>query len=73
VTTKRRVEAALRAEERRLDKANSGLHRFDSIQPTSKPGCNWTANFRCIASITPMDELREALERVQARFPMVDW
>ena len=73
VTTRRQVETALRAEARKLDKANRGVHIFDPIQRTLGAGCNWTSAYRAIGSRVPLDELEAALERVQARLPMVEF
>jgi hypothetical protein len=71
--TRKQVEAALAREAAKLDKAHTGIHRFDPIQRTLRAGCNWTANFRAIGSRVSLDEMRDALERVQARFPVVDF
>ena len=68
-----KVTAALRAEGKKLDRANRGTHVFDAIQPSGQKGCNWTANFRAIGSSAPLDDLRAALERVQAKYPVVDF
>jgi hypothetical protein len=73
MTSIAKVSAALRAEGKKLDRASRGTHLFDAIQPSGLKGCNWTANFRVIGSSTPLDDLRDALERVQAKYPVVDF
>jgi hypothetical protein len=73
MTTRRQVEAALKAEARKLNEANRGTHVFDPIQRTLGTRCNWTATYRATGSKVPLDELEAALERVQEMFPMVEW
>jgi hypothetical protein len=53
--------------------ANRGSHVFEAPQPTGEVGINWTANFRAIGSSVPLDDMEAALERVQAKFPVVNW
>jgi hypothetical protein len=73
MTSIAKVQSALRAEGKKLDRASRGTHLFDPIQPSGFKGCNWTANFRAIGSITPLDDMRTALERVQAKYPVADF
>jgi hypothetical protein len=73
MTTVAKVQAALRAESTKIDRAHRGVHVFDPIQPSGLIGCNWTSNFRCIGSSVPLDDMRAALERVQARYPVVEF
>jgi hypothetical protein len=67
------VDAALAEEAAKLNAEHRGIHRFDPIQRTLGAGCNWTASFHVIGSRIPLDLMREALERVQARYPVVDF
>jgi len=72
--TRKKVEAELAAEARKFDKSNRGVHRFNPIwQTDDDPPFNWTTNFQLVASNLPMDDMRDALERVQAKFPKVDF
>jgi hypothetical protein len=71
--TRKRVEAALAKEAAKLDAAHSGIHRFGPIQRTLDAGCNWTSTYQAIGSRLPLDDLEAALERVQARYPVVDF
>jgi hypothetical protein len=73
VTSLAKIQAALRAEGKKLDRTGRGTHLFDPIQPSGLKGCNWTANFRAIGSATPLDDMRTALERVQAKYPVVEF
>jgi hypothetical protein len=67
-----KVQAALRAESRKLDRRYRGVHVFEPIHETpATAGCNWSAGFHCRGSDAPLDELRDALERVQAKLPIV--
>jgi hypothetical protein len=71
--TRKQVEAALGREAARLNASNAGVHRFDPIQRTLGAGCNWTASFHVIGSRLPLDEMQDALERVQRKLPLVDF
>lgn len=72
--TRKQVEAALKREAAKFDKANRGVHRFGPIWPADNgSGCNWGATATVIGSHLPLDDMRDALERVQARFPVVEW
>ena len=73
MTTRKQVEAALAKEAAKLNAAHTGVHRFGPIQRTLGAGCNWTATFQAIGSRLPLDELQDALERVQRAFPHVDF
>ena len=73
MTTPRQVQAALTREANKLNKAHRGTHIFNAIYPSEEPGCNWSATFRVVGSSLPLDVMREALERVQARYPVVEW
>jgi|GEM_PF-6544578 len=72
--SRKKVEAALRAEGRKLDAKNRGCHTFTEIwKRPDVSGCNWSANFRATGSSLPLDDMQDALERVQARFPVVEF
>lgn len=71
--TRKQVEAALAKEAAKLDAAHVGVHRFGPIQRTLGTRCNWTSTYHAVGSRLPLDDLEAALERVQARFPMVDF
>jgi hypothetical protein len=69
--TRKQVEAALARESAKFDKSHRGAHRFGPIQRTLGTRCNWTSTYHAVGSRLPLDDLEAALERVQARFPMV--
>lgn len=70
--TRGRVQAALRAEAKRFDGKHRGVHVFSPIwKDAGIPGCNWSASFQVIGSGLDLGEMRAALERVQARMPIV--
>ena len=72
IVTRAKVDAALRAEARKFDKAHRGSHIFNAIwQSEDEPGCNWTTSYIVRGSRLPLDEMRGALDRVQARLPSV--
>lgn len=67
------IQKALDTEAAKLGKRYSGRHVFNAPQPGTENGANWTATFYCVASTCPLDDRREALERVQAKFPVVEF
>ena len=71
--TRKAVEAALAAEASKLDATNRGTHRFNAAQRTLGTRCNWTATFVMIGSRLSLDTMHDALERVQARMPIIDF
>jgi hypothetical protein len=69
-----KVESALRAEARKFDRKHRGIHEFKPIWPTDgERGCNWTTGFEVRGSGLALDEMRAALERVQAKMPAVNF
>lgn len=70
--TRKAVQAALEAEAA-LDVTLRGTHQFNPIQRTLRTPCNWTATFVMIGSPIPLAAIHDALERVQARMPIVDF
>ncbi len=67
-----KVEAALAREAAKFDGRHRGVHRFMPIwEADERPGCNWTTTFRVTGSGLELNEMGEALERVQAEFPLV--
>jgi hypothetical protein len=69
--TRKQVEAALARESAQFDKSHRGVHRFGPIwQANNGSGCNWSSTPHLIGSKLPLDDMRDALERVQARFPV---
>jgi len=72
--TRAKVEAALRAEAKKLDAKHRGAHSFTPIwQCDEALGCNWSANYRASGSSVPLSDMRAALERVQAKMPRVSF
>ena len=72
--TRKQVEAALAKEAAKFDRSNRGVHRFGPIwQANNGSGCNWASTPHVIGSNLPLDDMRDALELVQARFPVVDF
>jgi hypothetical protein len=72
--TRKQVEAALKREAAKFDRDNVGVHRFGPIWPANNgSGCNWSSTAQVIGSKLPLDDMRDALERVQARFPIVNF
>jgi len=69
-----KVQAALRAEGRKLDAKHRGSHVFTPIWACDDVGgCNWTTNYRVTGSSLDLGELRATLERVQAKMPIVEF
>lgn len=71
--TAAKVQAALRAEARKLDARHRGVHIFNPIWPAEDQAANWSTTFLCRGSDIDLDVMRDALRRVQARFPVVRW
>lgn len=67
------MQARLEAEAGRLTAAHRGHHSFSPIWQVDDAECNWTASFEARGSKVPLSELRAALERVQAKMPLVDF
>ncbi len=66
-----KVEAALAREAAKFDGKHRGVHRFMPIwEADEQRGCNWTTTFRVTGSGLELGEMRAALERVQAEFPL---
>jgi hypothetical protein len=74
MATRKQVEAALKREAAKFDRHNVGVHRFGPIwRANNGSGCNWSSTAQVVGSKLPLDDMRDALERVQAKFPEVDW
>jgi hypothetical protein len=72
--TRKQVEAALAREAAKFDRTHRGVHRFGPIwRANNGSGCNWSCTPQVIGSNLPLDDMRDALERVQARYPVVDF
>jgi hypothetical protein len=69
--TRSEVEQALAAEARALDATCRGTHVFEGLYPVARRRCNWSATYHVRGSALPLAEMRAALERVQARMPIV--
>ena len=72
--SRKAVEAALAKEAAKFDRSNRGVHRFGPIWPANNgSGCNWSSTATVIGSKLPLDDMRDALERVQTLYPLVDF
>ena len=67
------MNAALAAEGRKLDKKHCGSHRFAPIWQAEGRGSNWFTSPQTIASSIDFDEMHEAIERVRAKMPLVNF
>ena len=68
------IEARLAEEARRFDAAHPGSHCFGPIwEEPDNPHCNWSSTLSCRGSRTSLSDMREALERVQEKYPIVDF
>ena len=70
------VQARLSQEADRLDTLWGGTHKFNNVRRFQDAnGANWTANFGVRGPGTKdsavLDEMRKALERVQAELPNI--
>lgn len=68
------IEARLAEEARRFDAAHPGSHSFGPIW--EEPGnshCNWSSTLSCRGSRISLSKMREALERVQQEYPIVEF
>jgi hypothetical protein len=73
MTSPAKVNAALQTAAAKLDRVNRGVHIFGPIFPMELPGCNWSSSFQTRGSSLPLDDMRAALERVQAKYPVVEF
>lgn len=73
MVSRAKVAAALRTEAKKLNSRHRGVHIFDAIHRTEDVGCNWSTNYHCRGSNVPLDEMQEAIDRVQGRMPLVDF
>ena len=72
--SKAMVESRLAAEARAFDAANRGSHSFGPIwEEPDNPHCNWSSTLSCRGSKISRGKMREALERVQKKYPIVDF
>jgi hypothetical protein len=68
------VEQALAAEARALDATCRGTHVFEGIYPVANRRCNWSVTYhKRGGGALPLAEMRAAVERVQARMPIVNF
>jgi hypothetical protein len=71
--TPARVQARLEAEAGNFNANHRGVHIFKPIWKVDDPVCNWTTTFEVRGSKLALSEMREAMERVQAKYPLVNF
>lgn len=68
-----KVQARLEAEAGKFNASHRGTHIFSPIWEVDDPYCNWTTNFHVRGSSVSLGDMWDALERVQAKYPMVNF
>lgn len=69
-----KVEARLAAEAGAFNATHRGSHSFGPIwEEPDNPACNWSSTLSCRGSKVALSEMRVALERVQEKYPIVDF
>ncbi|MDT9598551.1 hypothetical protein [Sphingosinicella rhizophila] len=68
-----KVQERLDAEAGKFNDAHRGVHIFKPIWQVDDPHCNWTTGFEVRGSTLRLGDMWDALERVQAKHPLVDF